>query len=84
MGKATNLYQRIGAYIRERSLNFSDTRRPHIWRMINQWDGRLKYYFSTTENECDAKALEEEMINAFRPYFNRQYDAETSQVMRAF
>ena len=84
IGKATNLYERIGAYIRELSKDLSDTQRPYIWRMLNQWDGRLKYYYSTTNDVAEAEDIEEEILTALRPPFNRQYKAETSIVMRAF
>jgi len=84
VGKATNLYQRIGAYIGELSKEFSDSKRPYIWRMLNQWEGRFKYYYSITDDVLEAESIEEEMLKALRPPFNRQYDAETSQVMRAF
>jgi excinuclease UvrABC nuclease subunit len=84
VGKATNLYQRIGAYSGELSKEFSDSKRPHIWKMLNQWKGRIKYYYSTTDNVAAAENIEEEILKALRPPFNKQYDAETSQVMRAF
>jgi hypothetical protein len=84
IGKATNLYNRISAYIGEQSKDFSRTTRPHIWRMLNQWKGHLKYYYSITNTVEEAENIEELMIKALRPHFNKQYDAETSQVMRAF
>ncbi|MEY8214916.1 MAG: GIY-YIG nuclease family protein [Colwellia sp.] len=84
IGKATNLYQRIGAYIGELNKAFSSSKRPHIWKMLNQWNGHFKYYYTTTSNVSMAEDLEEEMLKAFRPPYNKQYDAETSQTMRAF
>lgn len=84
VGKATNLYQRIGAYISELSKEFSDSSRPHIWKMLNQWDGRFKYYYSITEDVSVAEDIEDTILSALRPPFNKQYEAETSQVMRAF
>ncbi|HIF5857568.1 GIY-YIG nuclease family protein [Vibrio parahaemolyticus] len=84
IGKATDLYNRIGAYIGETNKEFSDSTRPHIWRMLNQWSGRFKYYYTTTDNVEMAEQLEDEMLKALRPPFNRQYEASTSQVMRAF
>ncbi|KFZ30774.1 hypothetical protein IDSA_06685 [Pseudidiomarina salinarum] len=84
IGKATNLYNRISEYTGQLKKDFSDSQRPHIWKMVNQWNGRLKYYYTTTDVVATAEQLEEEMLKALRPPFNRQYDAETSQVMRAF
>lgn len=84
IGKATNLYQRIGAYISELSKGFLDSKRPHVWTMLNQWDGHFKYYYTITGDVSEAETLEEDMLKAFRPPYNKQYDAETSQVMRAF
>lgn len=84
IGKATNLYQRIGAYISELSKNFERSTRPHIWKMLNRWNGHFKYYYTTTDNVEQAEHFEETMLKALRPPFNKQYDAETSQVMRAF
>jgi hypothetical protein len=37
-----------------------------------------------TQDVAEAEEFEKEMLKAFRPHFNKQYDAETSQVMRAF
>jgi len=84
IGKATSLYQRIGAYMSEIGKDFKKSKRPHIWRMINQWNGHLKYYFTITEDVHEAEQLENEMLNAFIPYFNREFEAETSQKVRAF
>lgn len=84
VGKATNLYERIGAYTGELRKDFLDSRRPHIWKMLHRWNGRFKYYYTTTDDVTAAEQLETEMLNALRPPFNKQYDAEVSQVMRAF
>ena len=81
IGKATNLYQRIGAYIGELNKSFLDSKRPLIWEMLNRWDGHFKYYYTTTSNVSLAEDLEKEMLKAFRPPFNKQYDAETSQTV---
>ena len=67
VGKATNLYSRIGAYIAEIGKDFKTTTRPHVWRMINQWHGYLKLYFTSTPNVLAAEDLENEMLKALRP-----------------
>lgn len=84
VGKATILYERIAAYISEIGKDYIRTNRPHIWKMINRWNGHLKYYYTITENVEEAEELEDKMIKAFVPYFNREYDAETSRARRAF
>jgi len=84
IGKATSLYQRISSYIAEIDKDFQATRRPKVWKMVNQWNGYLKYFYTTTATVAAAESLETEMIEAFRPPFNTKYDAETSRVMRAF
>jgi hypothetical protein len=84
IGKAKNIYTRINSYIRELNIEFIKSDRPSIWRMINQWNGELKYYYMNTQNVEEAEIFEKEMIKAFRPFFNTQYDAETSPFMRAF
>jgi hypothetical protein len=84
VGKATNLYERIGAYIGDENKRFLNTTRPLVWRMLNVWSGHLKYFYSTTADVAAAEHLETQMINALRPPFNRQYDATTSKTMRAF
>lgn len=84
IGKATNLYQRIGAYKSELNTALTDTKRPLVWKMLHRWNGHLKYYFSTTNDVEEAEKIEQLMLNALRPPFNRQYEAETSKVMRAF
>lgn len=84
VGKATNLYDRVGAYMHDDNLIFSRTNRPLVWNMLNTWHGHLKYFYTTTVDVTAAEELENEMLNAFRPPFNRQYDATTSPSMRAF
>lgn len=84
VGKATNLYSRIGAYLSEKTKPLHVSTRPHIWRMINQWEGYLKYFYTITATVEEAEALETQMLNAFRPHFNRQYEGTLSQTMRAF
>lgn len=84
VGKATSLYQRISSYIAEIDKDFQTTRRPRVWKMVNQWKGHLKYFYTTTTTVEIAESLEAEMIEAFRPPFNSQYAAKTSRVMKAF
>lgn len=84
IGKATNLYERISAYIGEKNKDFIKSQRPLVWRMIDQWNSHLKYYFTITNDVTEAEELENEMLNAFRPYFNREYEAEVSRAERAF
>jgi excinuclease UvrABC nuclease subunit len=84
IGKATCLYDRIGAYIGEQNKRFVDSSRPHVWRMVNQWKGHLLYFYTITADVASAEALEEKMISAFRPHFNRQFEATVSQTVRAF
>lgn len=84
VGKATNLYERIGAYIGDENKRFLNTTRPLVWRMLNVWSGHLKYFYTTTADVAAAEHLETQMMNALRPPFNRQYDATTSKTMRAF
>lgn len=84
VGKATNLYQRISAYIGEIDKDFNLSTRPLVWQMVNRWKGHLNYHYTITKNVAEAEDLEKEMLNAFIPPFNKQYPAEISAKMRAF
>lgn len=84
VGKATKLYERIGGYISELKYSFEQTSRPNIWRMLNQWNGSLNYFYTITKNVEEAESLEDEMLKAFRPHFNTQYPAEVSKIERMF
>lgn len=84
VGNTANLSQRISAYIGELNKEFNRSARPHIWWMLHQWKGYISFFFTTTNNKAEAEALEAEMLKAFRPPFNKEYDAETNQIMRAF
>ena len=84
IGKATNLNERIDAYIGEIGKRFVGRKRPLVWRMINQWHGHLKYYYTTTKDVAEAEILEDQMLTAFQPPFNKQFDATTSAARRAF
>ncbi len=83
VGKATSLYARMGAYIGEIDKDHKVSPRPMVWRMINQWNGHLRLYYTITADVNEAEDLENEMLNALRPPFNKEYEAEVSQVMRA-
>jgi hypothetical protein len=85
VGKATNLYQRIGAYITDMNADYdSEHTRAHIWMMLNQWRNHLKYYYVTTNTVGEAEELEDQMILAFKPHYNKRLDAVTARAERAF
>lgn len=84
VGKAKSLYSRIGAYMSEVNKRHSLTTRPHIWRMVNVWNGHLHYLYTTTPTVADAEDLEDRMLEALLPYFNKEFPAETSRRQRAF
>jgi hypothetical protein len=84
VGKAKNLYERVGAYMSDTGTRILRTKRPLVWRMLNAWRGHLKYFYTTTTDVASAEALENQMLNAFIPPFNRQFEGETSQTVRAF
>lgn len=84
VGKAKHINIRIRAYISELKLRSGKTARPHIWRMINAWHGHLRYYYTTTVDVDAAEALEDEMLAALNPYFNKELPAELSHRVRAF
>jgi excinuclease UvrABC nuclease subunit len=84
IGKATSLNKRIGKYIDDVDVRLLRTQRPLVWRMLNQWNGHLQYFYTITPDLSAAELLESHMIEAFRPPFNRRYEGITSKTMRAF
>ncbi|EJL6396518.1 TPA: hypothetical protein RI751_002622 [Vibrio cholerae] len=85
VGKAQCLYDRVGAYVTDLSSEYDNKNtRAHIWMMLNLWNGHLKYYYVTTATEADAIDLEDQMIIAFRPHYNRKLDAIASREEKAF
>ena len=84
VGKAKSLYDRVGHYMSEINKRHALTKRPHIWRMVNVWNGHLRYLFTTTATVTDAEDLEDRMLDALLPYFNKEFPAETSSRQRAF
>ena len=84
VGKATSLYERVGAYISEINKRHALSKRPHIWRMVNVWNGHLRYLYTITSTVADAEDLEDRMLEALLPYFNKELPAETSRRQRAF
>ena len=84
IGKATSLYQRIGAYMNDTDKDFVKTKRPLVWTMLNLWSGHLRYYFTITADVAAAEALEQEMLTAYMPHFNTHFDGELGAVMKAF
>lgn len=84
VGKATSLYNRIGAYISDVGLPEDQASRPAVWRLLNQWEGYTSYYFTVTETVDLAEQLEDNMIAAMRPPFNRKYPSSISRTQRMF
>jgi len=84
VGKAKSLYSRISPYISDLSRRRHETDRPHVWRMLNVWNGHLRYYYAITNTVGEAEELEDEMIAALIPYFNKELPAELSPRLRAF
>lgn len=84
VGKATSLYDRIGAYIGEKNRLILNTRRPKIWQMINQWESHLIYYYTTTNSVAEAEDLEKKMLRALRPPFNTVIPAFLGPTTGAF
>ena len=83
IGKATSLRNRLSTYRRELRIDLNTTRSPHIWTMVNQWDGHLRLYYFETESVEMAESIEKQMIIAYDPYFNKQQPAEVSAFRRA-
>lgn len=84
VGKAKSLYNRIYKYIEEIDKDLLTSDRPLVWKMVNRWNGHLKFCYTITATVELAKNLETEMLEAYRPPFNTAYEATTSHVMRAF
>ncbi|MBT9556594.1 MAG: hypothetical protein IV100_11230 [Myxococcales bacterium] len=84
VGKATSLKARLSAYVSELGKRRSVSNRPHIWRMVNVWNGHLRYLYTTTTTVADAESLEDRMLEALLPHFNKEFPAETSSRQRAF
>lgn len=84
VGKATSLRSRIREYIRLIDSDFTEVPRPHIWMMVNLFNGHLRYCFTTTESVARAEEVESEMQKALNPYFCKARPAEISARVRAF
>lgn len=84
VGKATSLRSRIGEYIGEVDSDLNASKRPHVWKMVNRWNGSLKYFYTVTGDVAEAEALETQMIDALLPPFNRKLGATMSVKTRAF
>ncbi len=85
VGKAKNLYDRIGSYITDLGAKYdSENTRAHIWMMLNQWDTHLKYYYVKTNTVEEAEDLEDQMILAFKPHYNKKLDATAARAQRMY
>lgn len=84
IGKAKDLYSRVGAYMGDSNSDFFFCPRPRVWRMLKMWAGHLKYFYTTMPDVESAEILESKMLNAFIPHFNRHIDGEIGRMERAF
>jgi excinuclease UvrABC nuclease subunit len=85
IGKATSLYERVGAYITDLNSDYdSKNTRAHVWMMLNQWNTHLKYYYVTTNTVQEAENLEDQMILSFKPHYNKKLAAKPAREQRAY
>jgi len=84
VGKATELRDRIRKYIGELNLTPRTTTRDKVHKMINRWNGHLKYYYTVTKSVADAEQIEDIMIQSLIPPFNTKYSGEINKAQRAF
>jgi len=80
VGETSSLQRRYGEYIREKN-NING--RPKIVRMLNKWDGYIKFYYLRID-EATREEVQDDMIVAFAPPFNDRIPSEVSGVINAF
>jgi hypothetical protein len=57
--------------------------RIHIYEMLTKWPDHLWIHYAVVTNEPDIEPLEEELIAAFLPPFNRKFPATVRGRMKA-
>lgn len=58
-------------------------KRVHICEMINRWPEHLWIHYSVINEESQIQQLEEDLIAAFLPPFNRKFPASISKIRKA-
>lgn len=77
--RGVSLRKRYGEYLAEKS---ADKGRPHVQQLLNKWDGHLWFHYAVVDDVAVIDALEEDLIVAYLPPFNRSFPAKISRVIR--
>ncbi|MFB6225005.1 MAG: hypothetical protein ABEI13_00935 [Candidatus Paceibacteria bacterium] len=80
VGETECLRNRFGDYLYEKD---DDKGRPKIIKMLNYWEGYLKFYYLIVDDD-ERENLQDQMITAFIPPFNDQLKGDISGPVNAF
>jgi len=68
---------RYRQYLREKE-QMQDSRRPHISRMLQKWDGYLWFFYAPIENTELISQVEDALLAAYLPDHNRDFPSHVS------
>jgi len=80
VGETGSLEERFRDYISEKD---NSSGRPKVLKMLNYWEGYIKFYYIEVQ-ENEKEKVEEEMISAFIPPYNDQITGDVSSPVNAF
>ena len=58
------------------------TGRVHIYNMLNNWEGYLWFCFAPIDDPDQIQVVEDDLLRAFRPPYNRAYPADIREPMK--
>ena len=76
--RGVTLRGRFGDYLREQ---VKDKGRPHMKMMLNKWKDHLWFYYAEVPDASAIDALEEDLLAAYLPPFNRSFPATIREVI---
>ena len=58
-------------------------RRP-IYRMLNRWDGHIRFHYATIDDAATIRRTEEELLNACVPPYNQRFMGSKGRTIQIF
>lgn len=75
------LRERYGEYLHEMN---NEKGRPKLVRMLNKWNGYVKFAFTVNFNGHSIDSVESRLNDAYLPPFNDKYSLSINRIINAF
>jgi hypothetical protein len=82
MVKNQGLRDRYKQYLAEEKKDLQKAKRAHVTEMLQAWKDRLHFYYAELPATVDVIQVEDALLAAFLPPFNREFPATVSNALK--